>query len=300
MYHRVMVPLDGTSFGEHAIPTALRIASRTGAAVDLVHVHVRLQDDGLSAFTPYQYQQVTRHYVTWDEEDLRRELAELQEKADSLARESGLSVSARNLSGEVVDALHAEADRFHADLIVMATHARTGLARARRGSVADVVVRRATMPVLLLQPTEGAETAAPPPPFRRVLVPLDGSPFSEEVLEPAEAFARVHDAELRLIHVVERHGWPRRGHGDVARTSKRPVEAVDAVRVRDGILDAARRWDADVIAIATHGRGGVSRMLVGSTASDLLAGTHLPVLLHRPLARVPEGDSAAAAKLSHA
>lgn len=300
MYHRVMVPLDGTSFGEHAIPTALRIASRTGAAVDLVHVHVRLPDDGLSAFTPYQYQQVTRHYVTWDDENLRRELAELQEKADSLARESGLSVTARILSGEVVDALHTEADRFHADLIVMATHARTGLARARAGSVADVVVRRATMPVLLLQPTDGAETAAPAPPFRRVLVPLDGSPFSEEVLDPAEAFARVHDAELRLIHVVERRGWLHRGHRQVAGASARPVETVDAVRVRDGILDAARRWDADVIAIATHGRGGVSRMLVGSTASDLLAGTHLPVLLHRPLAKVAAGAHAAAAPFGNA
>lgn len=281
MYERVMVPLDGSSFGEYAIPYALQIASRTGAAVDLVHVHVRDPEEGLSAITPYQFQHVTRHYEEWDRDELRHELEELREKASALAAETGLPVTAQVLSGQVVSALRDEAERFHADIIVMATHARTGLNRVRLGSVADVIVRRATMPVLLVQPTQGA---MPAPTYRRILVPLDGSPFSEDVLEPADQFARLHDAEIRLIHVVEQRGWL--GAANLGRLAGRPgtpVEMIWAPRAADGIIDVAEEWGADLIAIATHGRGGLTRVIVGSTASDLLERTTVPVMLHRPV-----------------
>jgi nucleotide-binding universal stress UspA family protein len=143
------------------------------------------------------------------------------------------------------------------------------------------------MPVLLLQPEGGAAAGESSPTYRRVLVPLDGSAFSEEVLAPARAFAGLHDAEVRLIHVVARRGRLGVTHPDPV--TDRPGEKVDvigAAGVTEGILDAARAWGADLLAIATHGRGGLSRMLVGSTASDLLARTQLPVLLHRPVASV--------------
>jgi nucleotide-binding universal stress UspA family protein len=279
MYQRIMVPLDGSRFGEYAIPFAMEIADRTGADVDLVHVHVPEADD-LAAFTPYQYQHVTRNYRDWDRVELDHEAERLRDLADVLSQHTGLRITSKVIGGRVPEALQDEAARFHADLIVMSTHARTGLARATAGSVADVVVRRATMPVLLVNPGDDAEMPRPPV-YRRILVSLDGSAFSSEVIVPAQGFARAHDADMRVVHVVQSAGHA--GSVLIGPAGTR-IETILARRVAEGILDVADHWGADVIAIATHGRGGLTRMLMGSTASDLIAKTHLPVLLHRPSA----------------
>lgn len=290
MYQRIMVPLDGSSFGASAIPAALEIGSRAGAAIDLVHVHIRIPDDGLPAFTPYQYQNVLQRHREWDATEFEHELDALLALASDHARESGLAVTARVLAGTVVGALEAEADRFHADLIVMASHARMGLERARQGSVADYVVRHAAMPVLVLKPSkEGG--AATTPRVRRVLVPLDGSHFSAGAIEAATAFAGLHEAEVRFIHVVDRDS------GTIARPEGIEVERIQARGITEGILDAARDWEADVIALATHGRGGLSRVLTGSTTTDLLARTHLPLLLKRPVMHTRATTSAVEAHL---
>lgn len=280
MYQRVMVPLDGSPFGDSAIATALDIARRTGAIVDLVHVHVPVTDEGLSAFTPYQYQHVTDRYAEWDEREREEELVRLREKAAALAAASDLEVTGRVVTGAMIDALLAEAERFRADVIVMATHARTGFDRMRHGSVADLIVRHADMPVLLLQPAEGA--TMPLRGYRRVLVPMDGSTFSASVLKPALAFARLHDADIRLVHVLEPDWGPDPLAALAADLPDWPIETVRHRDVAIGILREAETWGADLIALATHGRGGLSRVVTGSTATRLLAHSHLPMLLQRP------------------
>lgn len=281
MYQRIMVPLDGSGFGEFALPHAIGIADRTGAEIDLVHVHIPEPDD-LVAFTPYQYQHATQHYRDWDHRAEVREAEQLEERAARLAAETGLRITSRVLAGHVPEALEDEAGRFHADLIVMSTHARTGVDRIRQGSVSDVVVRRAAMPVLLVHPHEGESSPPPSRGYRRILISIDGSAFSEQVLDPAMAFARVNGAEMRLVHVLApggRHGsmQPR-----LEERAELRLETIAAERVAEGIREVAAHWEADVIAMATHGRGGLTRLLMGSTASEVIAITDRPVLLHRP------------------
>ena len=300
MYQRVLVPLDGSAFGDRAIPLALQIAGRTGAHVDLVHIHMPGRED-LSAITPYQFEQVTSRYAERDQAELGAEREQIREKAESLAREAGLVVTGSVVFGAVAEMLTNLAESSRADLIVMATHGRTGFARARLGSMADMVVRHASMPVLLVHPEPDGSIARAPL-CRRILVPLDGSDFSEEVLQPATDFARLYDAEVMLVHVVDHRAKlpnayldPARATGVLLRHGGR-IETVLAAHVVDGILDAAERMGADLIAMATHGRGGLTRLVMGSTASDLISRTHLPVLLRRPGISAPafQGQSIAA------
>lgn len=307
MIRRIVVPLDGSPFGESAIGFATAIARRAGAMVELIHVHVPHHIDGnLFTVTPYKYEGVVDVDVELDHEILRRELENLRERALLLAEETGISVTARLVTGKVDSAIEHEAEEFHADLVIMATHARSGFARARLGSVADAVVRQATMPVLLVRPPENYSEASPLPDFRHVLIALDGSTFSEQILEPAADLARLFGADVSLMHVEVPHGERTilgMKAGQAAIEKMREVsehylrhlattrsdlfehpqlKAVVASFPAAAILDAARECEAGLIAMATHGRGGLTRLILGSTANEVLVHSSCPVLLYRP------------------
>lgn len=147
-----------------------------------------------------------------------------------------------------------------------------------------------------------------------ILVPLDGSPPAERALPYAEALARASGGRLVLVRAVPQLARPAGDRsyrtlaaareaaaaearayldGAVARLGERGVAARGAVPYEeeaDGILAEARRAGADLIAMATHGRGGLGRWLYGSVAEAVIAATKLPVLLVR--AWLPEGGAA--------
>lgn len=309
MYRRIIVPLDGTSFGEYAVPFAVTIARRTGAALELAHVHTpQVPDGNLEDLTPYQFTGVTEFEHDFDEASANKEAARLREIARGLAAEHDITVSARVLTGHVALALHRESGEQHVDLVVMATHARSGLERARLGSVANDLVRHSDCPVLLVRPPlDRPDLPAPPrPTFNRVLVPLDGSEFSERILEPVSEllwwlgsrvtlFQALSPAlggglrpgkELDTLLASERKGAEDYLEGIADRISDiAPESRVLVVEARDAagaILDAADSEGADLIAMATHGRGGLSRILLGSTGDRVVQETARPVLLFRP------------------
>jgi nucleotide-binding universal stress UspA family protein len=310
MIRRILVPLDGSPFGDSAIGYATAIARRAGAMVELVHVHVPHHIDGnLFTVTPYMYEGVLDVDVELDHEILRQELEALRERALLLAEDTDLTVTARLVTGRVDMAVEHEAEAFHADLIVMATHARSGFARARLGSVADAVVRQATMPVLLVRPPENYTEASLCPHLHHVLIAVDGSPFSEQILEPAAELARLCEADVSLMHVEVPHGERTilgMKAGEAALDKMREVsehylqylastnselfeqpqlKAVVATYPAAAIVDAARECGAGLVAMATHGRGGLTRLILGSTANEVLIHSAVPVLLYRP--RVP-------------
>jgi nucleotide-binding universal stress UspA family protein len=202
-----------------------------------------------------------------------------------------------------------------ADLVVMTSHGRTGFSRAWLGSVADGVVRRAAVPVLLLRiaDTSGRPDERTVPRFGRILVPLDGSRQAAVVLDPAAALAQASGATLVLLRVVQpvpiasvppmgfaggavvvddaaTQVLARDARQDLEREARelaeRGVSAVEQhVIVEPGvaraILDFANRHRVDLIAMASHGRGA-SRLVIGSIADKLLRGSALPILLRRP------------------
>ncbi len=146
--------------------------------------------------------------------------------------------------------------------------------------------------------------------YQRILFSTDGSPFAEEALGEAIGLAKLASGHLRIVSVIESpafHGTPeammlyetemyRSLHAELEKLARGAVEravaaAGDAgVRVSstirsglpaDEILAEAADWDADCIVLATHGRSGLGRLLLGSVASRVLQHARCPVLLHR-------------------
>jgi nucleotide-binding universal stress UspA family protein len=284
----VLVPLDGSTLAAAALPVGQAIAGRAACALHLV----RVLDHGVPAETERRAEQALR---------------------DAAASATPTAQPHLRL-GEPADQILAAAEALPQPLIVMTTHGRTGMGRWAFGSVADRVVRGGEAPVLLLR---SGTTSAEPAGFQRLLVPLDGSVLAETALPPALALARAFDAELHLARVAETANiFLAMGIGaaplpaDVVNTfvDEQYREVTDylepiAARARSGgvattaaVLDgvpveallgyvAARA--IDLVVLATHGRGGVNRLVLGSVAERLLRLAQVPILMV-PAAAVAE------------
>jgi nucleotide-binding universal stress UspA family protein len=294
---RIMVPMDGSSFSERAIPAAESIARRTGALLHFVRVNEPLLPGGLPA---PEY---------WREEVTREALDSLELCAGH-ARESGLETSVSLLDGSPVQALCAEALRSGADLVVMSTHGRTGVQRAWLGSVADGVARHTDTPLLLLRPNDALDPREHALELERILVGLDGSRMAESVLPLAGTLAHAFDAHLTLLRVVRPVAVPildmplappavmddpqqtetavREAQlylEDVAlRLSASGLHVEQRVTVAGDIPhEVAREADdarADLVALASHGRGA-SRLFFGSVTDAVLRGARGAILIAR-------------------
>lgn len=302
MLRRILVPLDGSSFGEHALPHALALARRFEATVDLAHVHEPapvIYMEGvpqLDASLELDGIEHDRHYL----EGVRERVAQ-----------QGPTVESTLLDGPTVPALLDHSDRSGADLIVMTTHGRGPLTRAWLGSVADGLARQAQAPLLLIRPPEPEDERSDnrpdltevPPSLRRVAIPLDGSPESETIVAPALQLLEPEDGQVTFVHVVpptlvigghvfhlseERQGELREAArqrlGDVIERCQADarLELRVAHEPAAAILDAAEATGADFIAMATRARGGLSRLLFGSVTDKVLRAATLPLLIARP------------------
>ena len=306
MFRSLLVPLDGSTFAEQALSAAGAIAMRSGAAVRLVRAHVPIGYGDLAL--------VER----WEKEHRRDEREYLARTATSFADRFGVETNSALLEDPVAPAICHCAQEKEAALIVMSTHGRTGVSRAWLGSVADAVARHVTIPVLLIRPDSrpGEEIHQPDGEVQldHALVPLDGSPAAEGILEPTVGLAVAFGSAITLIRVVEpvqvlAADYPlpypiplgmidqmatdrlvqsardyltsvsnrlrERHHLDVS------IDVRVSERIAPAILEAADERGVDVVAMASHGRGA-SRLLVGSVADKVLRGGPRAVLLFRP------------------
>ena len=302
MYCSVLVPLDGSTFSEHTLPLAANIARRCNATLNLVHVHVPV--------VAVTVDEVPMENV--DADDARRAAgrAYIEGLEQRLSTGTGVKVRARLLEGPVDDALCEAIAETGADIVIMTTHGHGGITRLWLGSVADALIHRITVPMLLVRPHDTATPLDIQHGFHRILIPLDGSHLAEQILAPVLALGRPTDAEYTLVQVVNPlvvlgySGLVTEPHLDYEATRQRQDEAEhylgriserlrgEGLRVRTrvllnerpapAVLHAARDANADLIALATHGRGGLARLMVGSTADKVLRAADCPVLLNRP------------------
>jgi nucleotide-binding universal stress UspA family protein len=312
MYRSILVPLDGSKFGEHALPYALKIALRTGARLQLAHVHVPL--------APVIGEGVVAYDIRLDEELQKNEAAYLDSLMPRLAASAPVPTTPVLLEGEIADELEARVASSDVDLIVMTTHGRGALARSWLGSVADQLVRRASVPILLIRPHEAMRDLAYEPPLQHVLVPLDGSELAEQILEPATALTAFWEADFTLVRVIkpavlgnyvmgekppeklgeamladlekihdaERRQAERYLETLAERLRKRSLSVQTRVFVHEqpavAILDEVKSGHIDLVALATHARSGLPRLFLGSVADKILRGTAVPILVQRPRA----------------
>jgi nucleotide-binding universal stress UspA family protein len=302
MFQSILVPLDGSRFGEHALPFALSLARRTGAMVQLAHVHIPVVDASGIVVLDLDADQRARVHAEGYLADVARRLA---------AVASDVRVSTALIEGLPAQARHEPLAAAKADLFVLATHGRGPVSRAWLGSVTDALMRTASVPLLLIRPGDQAPNGLVAPPFRHMLIPLDGSSLAEQALAPALALGRLMEARYTLLRVVQPevlvgYVWESAGPAgiDEARTQQLLDEAeayLQQVAQRlqgqgvfvqtraiahpqpaSAILEEADSQQADLIALATHGRGGIKRLLVGSIADKVVRGATHPVLVYRP------------------
>lgn len=282
MLETIVVPLDGSALAARALPYARALAGRAHGTLVLVRA------------------------LPGQDADAAQAEAKLGRAAEPL-RAEGLTVEADISYDPPVQAINEAVRSRGAGLIVMSTHGRSGLGRWLYGSVADQVLRQAAAPVLLIPP--GCPDAWPQGRPLRLLVTLDGSTLAEQALPPAREVARaVGASEVALLRVVEPPNYS--AYGAAEAYAYLPVdieaelaEAGDYLRQLAGtleggaahlelltaqgrpaasIVETARERGSDLIAMATHGRGGLARLVLGSVATEVLQTARVPLLLCPP------------------
>ena len=284
----ILVPLDGSAVAERAVPFAATIAKRAGWSILLLRAVNTLAAPTDRAVL---VQKLTAQQA-------------LDATAEALAV-NGLDVTTRVVDGQAETAiLDATADE-DVTLVVMSTHGRGGLGRFIYGSVADTILRHAPVAVLTVPP-HGLDAWPPEQPIK-ILVPLDGSEVSRAALEPACELADILGGSLVLASVVTFPTYSMYAEGyafvepdpndnlliqtrryleEIAaelRTDTRPVEVCATYGTPYfGIMTIARDIKVGLIVMATHGRGGVTRALLGSVATATIRQTDVPIMLVRP------------------
>jgi len=302
MLERILVPLDGSPRAEIILSQIARLIRREDSEIILmraVHVPSSLarRDVGVT---------------------LREERTSAQQYIHDLARRmsdaGGAKVHGRVVEGLPAQAILETAGLEGATMIAMSTHGRTGLARWVLGSVAEKVARSSDVPVLLVRsfrPTPQADLEPVPPaelPVRKILVPTDGSDMSMAAAIPARKLALLFGSQVVALHVHVPYVSP----GPVLpgmegpspalpveapasdedpvteKLAKRFEQAGVAVTRRTvtgdpaaSILDLSFEAGVDLIVLATHGRSGITRFMLGSVAERVLRHATVPILLVR-------------------
>ena len=296
MFRKILVPLDGSELAEGILPYVSQLASGLDGTLMLLLVadpHVLELAEGLvQARQEGEVPGEAREYVAGVAERLRAQ---------------GVGVETTIAVGRPAEEIVSVAKRQGCRLIAMSTHGRTELGRAILGSVTDKVVHSSHLPVLTITPERAGAYSQADAPLSRVLVPLDGSPLAETVLPFVKRLAGALSLDVTLVRVAQLASVAKPysatllaygDHVDVdlkVQEKCRDYLSVTAERLRGeglqvtwrlltgpaaiGINELAREVPQDMIVMATHGRSGVARWVLGSVTEAIVRSSGDPVLI---------------------
>ena len=277
---KIVIPLDGSSDAESALGPGVALARRWQAELILIRVTAPL----LTA-APELYPSLGHEFTQQARDAAEVYLKEVQ------ARYPDLTSHLFGPIGSPKERIEAVAREAESDLIVMASHGRTGLARWLLGSTAEYVLRHSHCPVLLLRPDFDL---SPGHEFGHVLVPVDGSEGAKQVVSQVAPYlkAGAQVTVLRASGLTARdytmlnspdevtnylaHLAEQLRHIDAAGFQTEHV-VVDGVAA-DSIVAYAHKHQCDLIAMATHGRTGFRRFVLGSVTERVSRHAECPVL----------------------
>jgi nucleotide-binding universal stress UspA family protein len=278
MLTRILLPLDGSELSEVAIPLATTVARAQGAEVTLVRVVPPLtsalaQTEGEGYVPPETYDEIMQSM----QNEAATYLAGIAKRLEGDA----IAVKAEWREGSPGSTLLDVEEDLRPDLVVMATHGRTGLIRFALGGIADRMVREGTAPVLLARSFTPTTTQ-----LETALVPLDGSKVAEAALPLVEHLAARPVRSVQLLRAVakrdEEAGALTYLQGIASRLSSLDLQVTNTVvhdQPTDAIAEAAQR--VDLVIISTHGRSGFDRLRHGSIAEKATRTLATPTLLVR-------------------
>jgi nucleotide-binding universal stress UspA family protein len=309
MFQHILVPLEGSTCAEQVLPLAAQTARNTGGTLTLLRVVARPEVYGFSPWIlPH-----SEFDIDIGIEKARTYLSRVA-KSELLA---GIEVYTKVLTGVPDDVLLLYIEQHHKDLVMMCSHGSTGLKRWALGSVAQKVARHSAAPVVVLR-EHGSVLPLPCKESRplRLLVALDGSPVAETVLAPAARLCRTlaapGEGTLHLLRIMSPLPMSDSQNEQLLAEAKsymsrltKCLQAEDAPGltietsvvvssdIAHTIISAAEHGEfigtmnaaaqaCDMIAMATHGRSGISRLFIGSITDRVLGATKLPLLIVRP------------------
>jgi len=319
MISTVLVPLDGSPVAEQAIPYAQALLPDGGEVVllrvvpelDLLLTELLRTLEQAAAEGATDIDGVLKtleHAAAKGTTQMNAVPKDLEREATRIAN-SGLQSATEVARGDAAAQILRAIERDKVDLVVMTTHGRGAIGRTIFGSVADRVSQASPVPVLLVRPSPGGLESATAD-IRRLVVPLDGSELAEGALPVAVALAKRLRAQVRLVRAVELAATIASMNGLAVpsipvsgEVYEQVLEAVlgdargylVAVAVRLEQAGVAATWavlegspffaiaeateTGDLVVLASHGRSGVMRWLMGSVAEKLVREAPVPVLL---------------------
>lgn len=304
---RVLIPLDGSTLAEQAIPVAGTLAGSEGT---ITFMHVVPDPEPLRGLLGAM--------LATSDDVLRME----RETATTLMEETaarwkdvlGLEPSIFIAPGDPAEVILSAAHEVGATMIAIASHGQGMLGRLAFGSVADRIARSSAVPVLIVHPADEADETPKAAPIIRILVPLDGSEAAAEALPVATSLAQSSGASIHLVQAVNPSAmllpspvgaahYPAELYQEVATelttaASQTLAEAesdvaASGVPVTQAVIEGpavaaieSEVQEGDLIVMTSHGRGGFQRWLMGSVSEKLVRSGVAPVVLVPSAARV--------------
>lgn len=304
---RLLVPIDFSAAANAAFVATVPWLDRFRAELHLVHVY--------SPEYPAPVMMVSSLLAS--ESEIRQRVRSHLQK---VAQAHALTLPRVNLhasNGRPYEQICRLARRLEIDLIITATRGRTGLKHLALGSTAERVVRHAPCPVLVVHPPTGSVRRLPPE-FKKILVAIDFSPCAAQGLAYAKAMAMQFGSRLVLLHSVDLsyystspeyvlYDFPPLIEAAEKSAREQMLELIsdtdwDGLEVEhalesghpgEQVCRGARDLRADLIVTSTHGRTGLKRILLGSTAEYIVRHASCPVLVvpshRRPLVTSRKG-----------
>jgi nucleotide-binding universal stress UspA family protein len=318
MIKKILIPLDGSEHAQKIVGWATGLARALGAEIVLLTVIDESEVEILEA-TPRRVLQATegsngRQTQSASEivdDIISATVSELERQVDQIT-DFGVTVNFSVTTGSPAEEIVSQAHSSGADLIAMATHRESALARGVLGSVTDRVLHSTSVPVLTMYPGEAhvidGDIATP----ARVVVPLDGSALSETAVQPATEIAKAAGAEIVFTEVLRLPmlgvgvAGIEYGAGDyagdfgvdsqkqeisqylqrfVSEAETSGISATTSIRTgspAQQIVEEASETENSIVVMGSHGAGGLKRWVVGSVADKVIRSARRPVLVIPP------------------
>lgn len=299
MYRKIMVPLDSSDLSESILPYARWFAKAFKPQVELLHV---IDPEAISRLV----EPSAGRYADVVQMDEKRAVLEyLESVAGSFP--DPMAVSCHAGVGKAAEMIVKRAIAQSATLITMATHGRTGIQRWLLGSVANKVLHEATTPLLLVRPSEKSESTGVAA-LKTIIIPLDGSSLAEEMLPHVAVLAEKMNLRILLLQTFglpesvqysadgQVPNWKqileqmREGAESYLKEIAERFQREGLTRVStmalqgeaaEHIIEIARRSPDNLVAMCTHGRSGVARLVLGSVTEKVVRYSGEPVLVIR-------------------
>lgn len=302
MYKKILVPLDGSDLAECVLPYVESLAAAEDK-VSITFLYVITIDIPLAS----------QKYKSSIEADARSGAESYLKRLFGKLKYKELARSVIT-NGKAAEAIVDYSDKENIDLIIMATHGRSGLSRWSHGSVADKVLHNSKIPVWLINSNAKKRSFPRKGQKISILVPLDGSKLAEGILKHVNVLSSQmgkENVEIHIFRAIELFAPPfiyppempinleeylqyeKKRAADICveylqkifkKIEKEGLQASYATlegNPADAIIDYANKKDIDLIVMSTHGRTGISRWAFGSIAEKVMQSSPCPVFMVR-------------------